>query len=477
MKTKLYKLTALLLCFLMVFAVAGCGNKATTSEPEETQGTFVDFEDETVSVDNTTETNSKGGTASTTSGNGTTVNTNSGTVVEKPVEMNGSDPFANIPKRLRGTTVTFAHFGDEGADEYAKLFKAFEKKTGIKVKPVSFNQGEYVSLVAKQINGGNAPDVIICNDEFPTALEIAQPIQNIVDLNDDFWDDDITNITTVGNNTYFVNSLEGVWQNVGMIFYNKKIFSDSGVTSPAAYWKNGTWTYENFVKCLSDVTALGKIGGQIDQDALATQMGSPIIGYDTAKKTFVNGLSGAESAYTLYADSLKKGYWTSTAYWGTFASGNIGLMSSGNYGLKYNGYFKDMDAASIGVVPIPTTYKGQQLKVSTSLRGYGVAKGAKNPEAAAYFIRYFLDYKYYEEAGVNCWMNKTLEKAYFDEILPDIKKRGRVFNFTTRGLTLIGQADAFSEVKNADPAAVPGLLSSKNNIVVNAINKLNEKLK
>lgn len=485
---KQIKLFALMLAIAMLFGAVGC-NKANTSSnsSEGESGVLLGFDDETVGANNGegTGSGSSGGSSnsggnSASGGNGGKGN-GGGKVVEKPVDTSGSNPFANIPSRLKGTTVTFAHFGDEGAAEYEKVLKAFTKKTGIKYKLVSFNQAEYVAQVSKQIAAKSGPDVIICNDTFPAALEIAQPLQNIVNLEDNFWDDNITNICTVGGNTYFVNSLNSVWENIDTVFYNKTIFSNNGLTSPLDYYKNGQWTWENFRKCAEEVKKLGYVGGYADADKINASLGSPMINYNPKTAAFSGSSYSALSVgYQFEAQMFKDGLWSSTDWWGTFANGKIGLMAAGGvWGAKYNGAFKDADNNMLGMVPLPSSFNGKQCKPTGSLRAYGIAKGAKNPEGAVYLLRYFLDYSYYSSAGANVFKNKNLEKMVFDHVIPEVKKKGINIDYAG-GAFELSNAGAMSEISaaagRADPAQVPGELKGKQNLINNAAQKANDKI-
>lgn len=488
---KQIKLFALMLAIAMLFGAVGCNKANTSSNSSEGEaGVLLGFDDETVDANNGEGADSGSSGGSSTSGGNSASGSNGsqgnsgdnggGTVVEKPVDVSGSDPFANIPSRLKGTTVTFAHFGDEGAAEYEKVLKAFTKKTGIKYKLVSFNQAEYVAQVSKQIAAKSGPDVIICNDTFPAALEIAQPLQNIVNLEDDFWDDNITNICTVGGNTYFVNSLNSVWENIDAVFYNKTIFSNNGLTSPLDYYNNGQWTWENFRKCAEEVKKLGYVGGYADADKINTSLGSPMVNYDPKTAAFSGSSASALSVgYQFAAQMFKDGLWSSSDWWGTFANGKIGLITSGLYGAKYNGFFKDADNNMLGMVPMPSSLNGKECKPTGSLRAYGIAKGAKNPEGAVYLLRYFLDYSYYSSAGANVFKNKNLEKMTFDHVIPEVKKKGMIFDYSG-GAFELSNSEAMSEISTdagrADPAQVSSVLSGKQNLIDTAAQKANDKI-
>lgn len=462
---KFVKPLALVICLVMLFAFSGCGKTETASNVESDGAGLLDFDNETVS--------GKENTDSAASGSGTT-GSNGGTKVEEPVKINEDDPFASIPKKLKGTTVKFAHFGDEGASEYQKVAKAFTKKTGIKVEFVSFAQAEYESQVAKQINAGLAPDVVICNGMFPSCLAIMQPLNGIMDVNSKFWDVNTTKATTVGGKTYAVNSLKGPWINADALIYNKQIFGNNGIKTPADYVKEGTWTWENYKKCLEDVTKAGHYGGRLDGLMMSSALGHPVISYDPASTTFKSNLDSATAYLQYEAQCIKEGLYPTTEWWGTFANGNTGMYPAGTYGLKYNGYLKNAEDNILSAVIMPTSYKGTKSKPTGSLRAYGIAKGAKNPEGAVYFMRYFLDYSYYSDAKANVFKNKSLEKFYFDTLMPQIEKEGIIFDYSENvylqnGTTLAQLIGTLNE-----PAQVATQVASVKNVVDNTVKKSNE---
>lgn len=462
---KLFKPLALAMCLIMLFAFSGCGKAKTTSEVNSDSG-LLDFDNETVSGKN-----NDSGTAS---GNDTNVSSGGGTKVEEPVKINENDPFSNIPKKLKGTTVKFAHFGDEGASEYQKVAKAFTKKSGIKVEFVSFAQAEYEAQVAKQINAGLAPDVVICNAMFPSCLAIMQPLNGIMDVNSSFWDKNTTKATTVGGKTYAVNSLKGPWINAEALIYNKQIFSNNGIKTPADYVKEGTWSWENYKKCLEDVVKAGKYGGKLDGTQMATSMGQPIISYDASSNTFKSNLDAAATYLQYEAQCVKEGLYPTSEWWGTFANGNTGMYPAGTYGLKYNGYLKNAEDNILAAVVMPTSYKGTKCKPSGGLRAYGIAKGAKNPEGAVYFLRYFLDYSYYSDAKANVFKNKSLEKFYFDTLMPQIEKEGIIFDYSEN--VYLQNGKTLGELLGAlnEPAQVSTQVASIKNVVENTVKKCNE---
>ena len=156
MKKLLFQILSFTLCFCMIFTLSACGEKQ-----ENTGDALLDFGDETgegLTKDESTV--DEGNISETQSG---TENVSSNSTGESDASNNTSDndPFANIPSRLRGTTVTFACWGDEGNSAYKPMLDAFTKKTGIKVKIENVEQSSYMSTVQQKIVAGKGPDIIM----------------------------------------------------------------------------------------------------------------------------------------------------------------------------------------------------------------------------------------------------------------------------------------------------------------------------
>lgn len=472
MKKHISKIVALAMSVLMVLTLGACGGK--TDNESAVSGIIGEFDDEKgngITSSGTQTSGSKGGTNSVSSG------TVGETTITSEVDLSGKDPFANIPSRLRGTTVTFAHFGDEGSSEYQKVINAFTAKTGIKVKLIPYDQDTYVSTVAQQIVARSAPDVIICNEIFPHGLEIAQPIQKLLDLNDDFWDKNVTNMTTINGNTYYLNSLNGVWHNIDMCFYNEKLFKDNNITSPGDYYKRGQWTYENLRKCLEQVVKAGKVGGFVDPKMMAASIGAPLVSFDAKTGKFSQNLTKAVSAFQYCATNIENKLWDIALWHRNFENGTIGLYIQSAYGAKYNGWFSGIDKSIINAVPTPQSYQGKACKQSESIRAYGISRGSKNPEGAAYFLRWFLDYSNYKSAGANVFLNDKLENAYF-ETLNRASKEGisYYFNRAIYDYTTVTEND-IKHIAEAPSAQASGKLASYTNEFDAGVKKLNEKIK
>ncbi len=157
--------------------------------------------------------------------------------------------------------------------------------------------------------------------------------------------------------------------------------------------------------------------------------------------------------------------------------GKVGLFSSIVYGMNKEGNFGFQNlpggADSIEAVPIA----GQ--KQSTAYTPYrpktwGVAKGAKNVEGAAYFLRYWLDTN-------NCDMDSTFVNKQFKEVYNIVtksshKKMARLSSGVVDYITVGTYSQMCGELAQTTAANITTILSSKKGRVDAAVNRTNKEL-
>ncbi len=501
---KFLKLLALALVVCMAATLfVGCGDTSTTSgqvPTSEDEDVFIAGEEMNVNVsvdsddgDNSTVSNSapqsnpNSGNVSVSQGKDNTI---SAGIHPDAVDIGGGlmmtdneKIFKNIPVALKGKTVIFADWGEVDG-EYEKVVEKFEKDTGIKCKVLllSNSDGGYVSRVVQQIAAGSAPDISASNSTYPQALEMVQPLPSYFDINDGFWDPRVSEATKVGDKYYFVNSYNSPFTGGYVVYYNKKIYNNNGLYSPEDYLKKGEWSYENLFKCMKDATELNYKGGILESMTLAEQMGVSLINYDQKTGTFSGKADSPQMVKALQYmakavdEKLAGGYGIQS-----FASGQIGICMAGTYGLKYDGYFKDLAPSDIGVVPLPNTFEGKTLEYQPlGYRGYGICKGAQNGEAAYYFLRYFLDLNKFEPAGANVFANKVLEKYFRHTQLPMFQKSPLYFEYFQNVLSMIDKpwnGNDWTKVRHAPANQIAIELGRMNNICETAAETATNKVK
>ena len=490
MKQKLFRknilrLISMLLCIFICLAVVACGEKEpssdiTVGDNEEYEG-IGDITMDVGSVDGNSDANTD--TDSETNGNGN--NDSNGN------SNNASDAWIkNIPEKLKGTTVTFAAWGDENATEYAKVMKLFTKKTKINVKWVTYNEAKYVSSIVEQNAAGKGPDIVIMNFTFPTALEMVQELPSQFNLNDGFWDPRVTEAFSVKGKNYFVNSYKSPFLNGGtFLYYNKQIFSNNNIKSPQDYVNEGAWTWENLEKMLREVKQKGFDGGTLFPQFIWPSTGSTFISYNPKTGTFGSGLSNAKDKQNIlaalqYVAKLNKDGIISNNPVHRLTTGQTAVALVEHFGMKYNGWFKGISPSALGIVNLPDTFNGQKAEyLSGCQRAYGIGKNAKNIEGAYYALRFFLDIDNYDEANADIFLNKNMERFYKEEVLPKYKTSKLKVDYMETPLSLVGSpwttTSPASWVKvfgSYTPEEVEVELNQRVNIVENAAKKATEKI-
>ena len=463
MKKTAIRLLALMLALVMCFSLGACGDKNNGNNDDAygDLGGDINFDGTVSGEGNVNADGSFGGEIS---------------------QSSRQDVFKNIPKKLKGTTVTFAHWGDEGGAEYVKVAKAFTKATGINVKWQLYNQTTYEADIAKQIVAGKGPDIIILNDKIPQIYSVAMELPKIFNINDGFWDPRITEQTKFKGKSYFVNSYYSPYvPTAGIVVYNKKIFNDNGLTSPVDYINQGNWTWETFKQCMLDADKIGYYGGVLDPYLMGLTMGTGFMSYDakTGKLSANKNNEAMLKSLKFYAECREEGL-VGNYLIAQYPAGNIAMLTTDAYAIKKNGYLKDMSASDFGAVRMPDSFEGKPCNYGgVGLRAYGLAKNAKNPEGAYYFLRYFLDIDNCNK-DANIFGNKEMQKFYSQTVLKAYRENNLKMSVLGGPLTMIDlnwtHSEIFKELRRQSSEQMAVELEKIMNTFQNAVDESNKKL-
>lgn len=409
-----------LLCLLLAFTmVVGCsGNAADSSSDYEWEyeeivvGGDKDNKDDENDKDNKGDKNDKDDKGDKDSSKNDAANNNNSNVSGNTSSTGKDGPTANNNKggvnaeKYRGTTVRYATWKNPNQNEDGDVVDSFQKKYGIKVKIDMVPQATYVNEVAGMVASGNSPDIFFDNCFFPSSLAVLQPIDAMkLNLSDPIWDKGMLEMSKLGGKSFLVNTVGNIWAEVDCLFYNKKIFNDNNITTPEEYYDAGKWDFAALTKCMTDVKNAGYIGGYIDFESLLASTGAGFYSFKNGK--FTNSVN--DKTYNVMtqisqwvSDGLIKNPLERNLL-NNFITGKAGIAITNAYGLKATGYFSKMNPNDIGFTYIPK-YDSKTKAYTTGLfRGWGLIRGAKNPEAAGIFIRYYLDVNNYntDEAFIN----------------------------------------------------------------------------
>lgn len=473
------KLSALILSAIMLFS--GCGSKNTASNgsdfvSDEVQDQLVSDEQEQSKVNGSGNTSSKQQDGTGTQSNAVA---SGKTTFEK-------DPYSDISASVKSKGIHLLLWRD-----YTKLEKeivaGFEKKTGIKVRLTKTTEQEYSTKLLSLVAGNDAPDVVyLISDNFPgLAVKSMQTLDaKTFRLDDGCWYKDYMNYYKV-NGKYFSVAMRGSW-NVEdsnyVTYYMPKVLKAAGVSEdPYTLYKQGKWNWDKQKEIANKVALKGGYTGLSMQtnELMMYSAGVDFVSYDG--KQFKNIMDNAASKSML------------TKAWQTVAEmtnskalsgwnlkdvqqGKVGLFTSILYGMyKGAAFFNEVPHSSSDIKAVPVAGpKGGTAYTPVRPKTWGVAKKAKNPEGAAYFLRYFLDVN-------NCDMSSSFCNEQFREVYNKITSTNDkkavmlakgIVDYANKGT----YATLCSKIANASSSAVSTELSKVKGQVTSGLNRANRDL-
>lgn len=316
---------------------------------------------------------------------------------EKEKDSNSTSTVGEVnPEDYRGTEITYVTWKDPNMNEDGPVIKKFEEEYGIKVNIQLVNEDDYVNTIAGDIAAGTQGDVCFVTCRLPSAWAIMQPLDAAkLDLTDPIWDQIAIEESKLAGHPFLVNTVSNVWSEVDICVYNKRIFEENGIKSPAEYYEEGTWTLEAFEKCCRQVAALGKdyLGAAVRGAQFLSGINASVFSYENEEyKVSVDDrfYAGMQFLSELNADGLIN------PGMGNFADEKTGMAITECFALKRTGFFPNMNPDHIGATYIPKFDQDSEHVLSGTYRGWGLIKGAKNPVAAGIFLRYYLDVNNYD---------------------------------------------------------------------------------
>ena len=331
-----------------------------------------------------------------------------------PDSSTNDNPYASIPENIKGSTVKFATWENLSSYDFDKFYQ----DTGLKAVVYQVRQSGYVNQIQVKMSSGDHPDVIVDNDGsgWPTTASILQPINkcSTVDLTDSIWDKSLMATATIDGNIYLVNTLNSPWTGANLIYYNKALFNKLGEKTPEYYYEKGEWTWETMGNMMKRFSDAGYSPANINVRMFVGSTGSTFIKWDYKNAKFVNNVNDPTltEAYEQWCEWSLNGYIGATME--EFKAGKAAMYCLGVNGLKSDGHWKDMDPNDIGYCYFPAKDEDSAAKVHAIYRMYGIARGAKNANAAGYFIRHFLDSKNY---NMNATFHSNRARDFYYEII------------------------------------------------------------
>ncbi len=510
---RLTSLLALLLAVMMLFAA--CGPAETTStEAEDTNDASSDIMEEEVAeeeVDDETADLSSEETASkdeddkkpnnSTNKNSSKPNNNKNSSSKKPdTPSNPSNPQGSG----NGTYAGFSEKAEKGGKMYANapkgevhvlmwrkyhkseqlLVDQYQKLTGVKIKTTITSEADYPTKLVSMVSGGQSPDVVMFQSNFFPGLvtKSLQPLNSkYFQLDSDCWNKDYMDAYRI-NGVYFGVAMPSSWSCEDctyVTYYSPAILAKAGVKeTPYQLYQKKQWNWETQNDIIRKVNAKGNIGLALQSyDMFMLSAGQDFATYNGSKYTnnlgSVSGNSLLTSAWMelskLKADDCIAGWDISSVQ-----QGKVGLFTAISYGMYNEGdWFPSNFAKKLEVVPVAGP-KGKTAYTPVRPKVWGVPKKAKNPEGAAYFLRYFLDTSEFNFKST--FHNGQFEKIYNIITAPSAKKQVTHGS----GVSDYVESGTYSQICNAlaatSAANITQQLNSKKGSVQTGIARANKDL-
>ena len=405
MKSNLRRIFCLLLAMALMFSVAACGKV-------EDSGSTLDFDDEGWEIDvdvndggDATDEGSKTQTGTTSTGNGGS-GSNKQPAVKDADSLTLAELTAQIPNKLRGTTVTvFSWNPVKDVTGAEKVVDTFEKKTGIKVKWLQGSYDKYDESIVSKINSGDAPDIIRYQEPNPARMALTQDLKTATgfDFKGDIWDQVLAKSFTIKGKTFGINLKNTFNNQPTVVMYLKSTIENNDMEDPYQLWKTGKWTFDKFIDmCNEFKEKTGSAGWMTSRNIdIMWFEGLSFINFDGNKYT--NNSTGKEIITMVQrvcnwrVDGIMAGGASEST---SFAAGDYLFYTNNILTLRRNDsqhFVEQKKNNDIFCVPFPAQEGKTYYQAMQESEAFGIPKGAKNPEAVYYFLRYYCNRDNYDE--------------------------------------------------------------------------------
>ncbi len=306
---------------------------------------------------------------------------------------------AEMPQNLKGTKVVIYNWTPL-AEYYnaPSVMEDFTSQTGITVEWKRVNYTEYFTRLAALVATQESPDIVRVKLPVPDSFRYLQPLSTAnYDFGDSAWDNQVMKDYTANGKVYATSLKNTPIGTVGMMLYNKSVINRYGLEDPYSLWKNGKWTTNKFIEMCKDYVKMS--GNKSACTGMDIDKWLQMHGIES-NVAFRNGkfISLMNDAKLLTLTQQYCDYYNINKI---LNKGQAEIMDAGQ-SLFYagaswcirskNSYFGTLKSnGTLYAVPMPIVPGEKYYNIRDEYEAYGIAKGAKNPQAVPYVLRYFLD--------------------------------------------------------------------------------------
>ena len=153
------------------------------------------------------------------------------------------------------SSAQYDYIEDMGKGNYIWMVRAAIDEWSALNKVSIVFEGDYdQNSILGAINSGAKPDVMLDCNRFPLVANTGllraftdAEYKQLADTCGEMYLD----MLKIGDKSYGVNM---PWSGNSLFYYNETMFQDYGVKTPTEYYKEGTWNWDNMMKCLEEIT-------------------------------------------------------------------------------------------------------------------------------------------------------------------------------------------------------------------------------
>lgn len=446
MKKRFTRATGFFVAFILAATLfTGC-SAPEVSDPLDSSGTSAGETSGTNPSDNASDssTGSEGPANTTSQGGGHIGGATTVPPAEPMTSLTKDQVMKNMPSNLKGTTITYFTWYDAGAAMEGSAIKNFEQLTGCTVKNNVGSYDNFATELTALVASGQSPDLVRCKENGINSVKALQPLDNLdFSFNDTAWDHQTMADYTFNGKVYATNLMDTAFYDATVCFYNHNLLvKQCGLEDPYSLWKEGKWTWDAFWKMCEEFVEEcdGVYGACFEPLNLLSQCsGMSMIAYDGTK--YLSNMNNQLLVSTWYTtlDKINKGLLTKDTWQiNPFVNGDsLFFCASITGGFSTSEYYAKLKAKSyLRAVPLPSgAAGGKDYQMLGEYSAWGIPKGASNPEAVPYLLRYMLDMSSYNTTGM--YSSDTAVNNQFLEVLKAVRNNpNRITNTTKNMLTL-----------------------------------------
>lgn len=309
---------------------------------------------------------------------------------------------------ITGDKVTYLNWMDAKSEledpkqEAYQINLLLKKYYNCEIEFITTTYEELPVKAAQMVLSGESPDIIFYKSaDNPNFINnnIAQPVDDYVDLSNKWFDNIKLEDYTVDGKHYFIGRVT----NNGRVYYWKDMFTDIGEKTPLELYYEGEWTWSKFKELAKKLTVDSNgdgtpeiYGCNVDPLYMYTSCGADFVKFN-ADGTVSNNMKSPliSKAMNFLQDIGKSG---SNANGGEFTDGTAAMLWNERWmDDTFSEYFKK---GTVEYAPAPMMDGAEEYYVPGRIETDWLAAGAPNPGGAiAWFVCAALleDHEYYSD--------------------------------------------------------------------------------